>query len=189
MSATAIRHAFGRRVVAGLAVCAAAAVVTAAAFPLPPYHMPLRLNLTPSLPAGFYAVSYTGVRLSANQTVLVCLPGETARLARERGYIGRGDCPDGSEPLLKRIAAIPGDTVTVSADGIAVNGAMIPNTAPLRRDSAGRTLAAMPPGRYPVKPGAYWLIANADPRSFDSRYYGPLSAASVIGDARPLVTF
>ena len=41
-------------------------------------------------------------------------------------------------------------------------------------------------GAYRVTPNEVWLLSNYDPRSFDSRYFGPVPAANVLGVAHPV---
>lgn len=103
-----------------------------------------------------------------------------------RGYIPAGNCSGGYEPLLKPVAAIAGDLVMVTPQGIAVDGEPIKNTAPLVRDSADRPLRPVPAGAYEVMPRQIWLLSGHDPRSFDSRYFGPVPAANVQDVARPV---
>ncbi len=86
----------------------------------------------------------------------VCLPQSPAlNEAAERGYIPAGACPGGHEPLVKPVAAMAGDRVTVTALGIAVNGEPIAHSAPLDEDSAGRPLRPVPAGAYSVRPARY----------------------------------
>lgn len=145
----------------------------------------LRLNDSPSMPTGVY------VRTSSESiaNLVVFCPSEPfARLSVERGYRSRGNCPDGAEPLAKPIAARPGDCVELSAAGMAVNGRPLTNTAPLAKDSAGRPLSHWPFGRYIVVPGTVWVASTYSIRSFDSRYFGPVSASQVREHVRPLLT-
>ena len=61
-------------------------------------------------------------------------------------------CPDGFSPLIKPVVAWPGDLVSVSANGIRVNGRPLPNSAPIERDSKGQQLrpfAARRVSRWP----------------------------------------
>ncbi len=67
----------------------------------------LRLNLTGSLPVGFYLVSRRSPGRGA--TVLVCLPSGIAAFAKARGYVPRGgSCPGGLVPVGKVVWAVPG---------------------------------------------------------------------------------
>jgi type IV secretion system protein VirB1 len=147
----------------------------------------LRFNLTPSMPRGLWQVVMHKTPLRRGEVVTLC-PPDTApiRLGAARGYIPAGRCPGGYEPLVKPIAATAGDRVTVSAAGVTVNGQTVPGTVPLAHDSAGRVLPPFPAGAYPVPQGDVWLLSGHDPRSFDSRYFGPVPAANVLGLARPV---
>ena len=147
----------------------------------------LRINRTPSMPRGLWRVVAVHRQPRDGDIVTIC-PPDTAltRLGAARGYLPPGPCPGGYEPLVKPIAATMGDCVVVSADGVSVNGRTLPGTAPLAHDSAGRPLPPFPPGIYQVRPGDLWLLSDHDPRSFDSRYFGPALAANVLGVARPV---
>ena len=145
----------------------------------------LRYNDSPSMPVGLYVRT-----LSQSKATLVvfCPEAPFANLSASRGYRSRGTCPDGAEPLAKPIAALPGDTVELSAHGIAVNGRLLPNTAPLAGDSAGRPLSHWPFGKYVVAAGTVWVASSYNPRSFDSRYFGPVKASQVRERVRALLT-
>jgi conjugative transfer signal peptidase TraF len=145
----------------------------------------LRLNDSPSMPTGIYVTS----SYESNATLVVFCPADPFdRLSVERGYRSRGNCPDGADPLAKPIAARPGDTVEIAARGITVNGHLLPNTAPLVKDSAGRPLFHWPFRRYVVAPGTVWVASSYSSRSFDSRYFGPVEASQVREHVRPLLT-
>ena len=147
----------------------------------------LRLNVTPSMPVGLWRMVPDRAPLRRGEIVVVCLPDTApARVGAARGYIPSGSCPSGSEPLFKPIAATAGDVVAVSAAGVAVNGQAVHDTAQLARDSAGRPLIAVAAGAYPVAPKEVWLLSGHDPRSFDSRYFGPVPEANVQGLALPI---
>jgi conjugative transfer signal peptidase TraF len=135
----------------------------------------VRINTSPSLPMGLYV---TTVDRSA-ELVEFCLGEPFATLSIVRGYRHRGTCSDGGAPLLKPIIAKPGDVVEVSSLGLSVNGTPLPNTAPLATDTKGRPLEAWPSGRYVVAPGTVWVASPYHRRSFDSRYFGPVSTAAI----------
>ena len=143
----------------------------------------IRVNLSPSLPAGVYMSTKVPARL-----IEFCPAEPYASLAIERGYRDEGVCPDGAMPLLKPIVAGAGDAVDVSARGIAVNGSLLRNSAPLRVDTKGRPLPAWHFGHYVVAPGTVWVASSYNPRSFDSRYFGPVSTSTIRDYVRPLVT-
>ncbi len=144
----------------------------------------VRINTSPSLPMGLYI---TAPDADAN-LVEFCPVEPFATLSIARGYRGPGACRDGAAPLLKPVIASAADVVEVSARGISVNGALLPNTAPLARDTKGRHLEAWPSGRYVVDPGTIWVASSYHPRSFDSRYFGPVSTAAIRYRLKPFLT-
>jgi conjugative transfer signal peptidase TraF len=146
----------------------------------------IRINITPSLARGFYIVSDS----SAAHLVEFCPQGEAATVSLERGYrTPGGSCPDGGSPLLKPIAAVAGDRVKVTSNGIQVNGKLIPNSAAHVKDHRGRTLKPWPSGDYIVAQGRLWVISDFSDWSFDSRYFGPISCSLVRHRLRSLWTF
>ncbi len=147
----------------------------------------LRFNSTASMPRGLWRVAERATPLQRGEIVTVCPPNTTAiRQGEERGYVPAGDCPGGYEPLVKPIAATAGDVVVVSSVGVKVNGQRVQGTAQLTRDSSGRPLRPFPAGTYSVALDEVWLLSGHDPRSFDSRYFGPVPAKNVQGVAQPV---
>lgn len=144
----------------------------------------IRINGSPSLPVGIYITS----RNPKANLIEFCPAKPFARLAIARGYREEGNCPDGATPLLKPVVARAGDVVMLSSEGIRVNGGLLPNTAPLKTDSHGRPLPAWPLGCYHVTPGTVWVASSHNPRSFDSRYFGPVLTSSIRNYVRPLLT-
>ena len=144
----------------------------------------LRFNDSQSMPTGVYVTTS-----ESNSTLVVFCPEEPfAALSVERGYRSRGGCPDSAEPLAKPIAARPGDLVELSAAGMAVNERLLPNTVPLVADSAGRPLSHWPFGRYVAAASSVWVASCYSPRSFDSRYFGPVELSQVREHVRALLT-
>ncbi|HLW69294.1 MAG TPA: hypothetical protein VKS22_01600, partial [Candidatus Binataceae bacterium] len=63
----------------------------------------LRISLTDSAaPAGIYRM-VPGVFVERGELVGACLPPSIAQEGLARGYLSKGDCPDGAEPVAKRI--------------------------------------------------------------------------------------
>jgi len=147
----------------------------------------LRLNTTTSMPRGLYCS--VGGPVTTGAWVSVCLPPEIARFGVERSYLGAGACPNGTEPVLKVVAAVAGDVVQVTVAGVAVNGELLAHSRPLERDRGGRELVAYSSGALTLAPGELWLHSPFEERSWDSRYFGPVSATCVTDVVAPLVTF
>jgi conjugative transfer signal peptidase TraF len=144
----------------------------------------VRVNTSPSLPAGVYRVT-----TDATANLVEFCPNEPyASFASERGYRSKGNCPDAASPLMKPVIARAGDIVTVSNSGLAVNGWLVPNTAPMRLDTHHRPMIAWPTGVYPVQAGVVWVASSYNPRSFDSRYFGPIRTAEIRCRLKPLIT-
>ena len=130
------------------------------------------VNVTPSLARGLYRASAASpVR---GDIAGFCLDGAAATLARERGYVAPGSCGQ-VRPLLKYVAGVPGDTVTVTPDGILCGPASGPRclwpVTALSEDSQGRP---MPPSLLTdgVIPAGKALVLTTHPGGFDSRYFG-----------------
>lgn len=153
------------------------------------YLAGFRLNVTPSMPRGIYRLSDSPIR--RGDFVGFCLSGPWASLAGQSGYVGSGLCPSGLKPLLKKLAALPGDELLISPAGITVIRPDDPESfwpAPHRSvDGTGRILPAsdLRPGR--VSPGLGLLLAG-HPGSFDGRYFGlvPLTGLTRL---EPVFTF
>lgn len=160
-------------------------VITAVGAYVVPAAFGIRINATRSEPIGLY------LRTSdlAADFVEFCPPEPFGALSRLRGYRDSGGCPDGASPLLKAIVARSGDRVDLSERGISVNGISLPNTAPRTADSVGRPLTPWPSGIYLVQPGTVWVGSTYHPRSFDSRYFGPIELRSIRARVRPLIVF
>ncbi len=141
----------------------------------------LVFNHTPSLPLGWYIADERGPFAEFCPPPLDFISGP-------RGYRQKGSCEDGYEPLLKPIVTRPGDYVIFSGKGVSINaGEPLPNSAPRSKDTAGRPLEHYPYGFYPYVRGRVWLISSHNARSFDSRYFGPVSDAAIKRRLRALL--
>ncbi len=147
----------------------------------------VRINRSESVPVGLWHEEALLGRLAPGMVVAVCPPASPVfELARDRHYLAQGWCPSKFEVMFKPVAAVSGDVVEVGSRGVSVNGELLPRSAPLQHDAAGRPLPALPAGIYPVAPGDVWVISTYSPRSFDSRYFGALPVSSLRGRVRPL---
>lgn len=89
-------------------------------------------------------------------------------------------------PFVKAIAGVSGDIITGTSGGLAVNGVLIPDSAPISMDRLGNAMPAYPLP-YELKAGELWLCSQTG-RGFDSRYLGFARVASC-KKVVPLVTF
>ena len=142
----------------------------------------LRINESPSLPIGIWRVSPLDRELRRGDIVSFCPPDTPAfREAWRRGYLGGGLCEGGYEPLLKPVAAIAGDRLNRTEEGISINGRLIANSKSLTHDSSGRTLPSPGADNVIVAKGEVWVISSYNPLSFDSRYFGPVPISRIEG--------
>lgn len=167
-----------RLVLAGFAAVGLAALAWAAFVqPLPR----LIYNPSDSVPVGWYRVDPIQHRagslarsLSVGSIVLTQLPADGAALAAQRGYLPT------RVPLLKRVGAVAPQHVCIVAGQVRIDG--VPVAAVLPADRLGRPLPSLQLCRR-LEPGELFLLSVTNPASFDSRYFGQVSAFAVIGVA------
>lgn len=157
-----------------LAVAAFGIACLGATIAAPP---PPRLvwNASASAPIGLYGVT-PGAPLKRGDMVIAWAPAGPRALAAQRHYL------PGNVPLVKRVAAVPGERICAIGSGIFVGGRLVAERR--TRDAAGRPLPWWR-GCVTLKDGALLLLMDA-PASFDGRYFGPTSAPDVVGKATPL---
>lgn len=171
----------GRKVAVIMTIAIATITATTATL----YFGGYRFNHTTSLPMGIYRLNSES--FSRGKIVIYCPDTRKAfTMALNRLFIAKGNCPNGTEPLFKPIAAMPGDTVNVSASGLSVNGVLLHNTMAKQKDGMGRPMPVMQAGEYVVKPGQVWLASTYNPQSFDSRYFGAVALKDVRGVMNPV---
>lgn len=150
----------------------------------------LRLNVTESLPLGLYQASAFHPETAGYGDLVTFCPQRGA-VDPVAPYLLTGDdcaAEDGRASyaeLAKAIAGLPGDTVTVGAQGVRVNGVPLPHSVPLAHSRSGAPVAAAL-GTHVLGPGEYWMHSGRVRYSLDSRYYG--SVTDVRRRLRPAVT-
>ncbi|MET4177366.1 conjugative transfer signal peptidase TraF [Bradyrhizobium sp. LA6.1] len=153
----------------------AAALVAPIVLEIPPAYI---WNASESIPIGLYRVQPAD-KLFVTELLAVQPPEPLATFLDLNGYLPAG------LPMLKRVLALPGQTVcrsglTVSVDAIEMGEAR-------DRDGHGRPLPKWQGCRVVGENELFvmnWQTAN----SLDGRYFGFLPASSVIGRALPVWT-
>jgi conjugative transfer signal peptidase TraF len=149
----------------------------------------LRISLTDSAaPVGIYRI-VRGLSVKHGELVGACLPASIAQGGLTRGYLQKGDCPGGAEPVAKIVGALPGDVLEVQPGWVSVDGQLFADSAVAPRDSMGRTLPHVPWGRRQVAPGEVWLFGFNNVRSWDARYFGPVPLSEVRAALKPVLTW
>lgn len=143
-----------------------------------------RVNRSNSLPGNVYRI----VRLAEDEVIQRgdCVTIDLSKVSNpvieqgmKRGYVSRVL----NQPMLKRIAAVPGDTVILKSGYLLVNGEPTSITI-ASRDSYGGKLSAWPTP-LTLQPGQYWLTSDPE-RGFDSRYFGPVHRDAFTHRAKPV---
>jgi conjugative transfer signal peptidase TraF len=135
-------------------------------------------NASKSVPIGLYRLQ-PAASLTVTELVAIQPPDLLAGFLDLNGYLPIG------VPMLKRVLALPGQTVcrsglTIVVDGIEVGQAQ-------KRDGRGRPLPAWNGCRV-IADGDVFVMNWQSTDSLDSRYFGPLPASAVIGRAVPVWT-
>ena len=90
-------------------------------------------------------------------------------------------CPGPQEgDLVKRVIALPGQTIYSSGNGIYVNGRLLAEPYLPRHDPLGPPIASSQ-HPYRVPPGEFYMLGDNRADSCDSRYWGPIKGSSIIG--------
>ena len=165
--------------IAGAIACVAAIAVAA-------WLGGYRINTTPSYPLGLWRIEALGRPIDIGDLIFICPPPTPAfTLAFERGYIRRGLCPGRFSPLIKTVVATEGQSVDIG-EHVSVEGRPVAHSRIHRVDAEGRALSAWQGG---VVPAGYVFLHSDFGGSYDSRYFGPVPAAGLLGRAVPIYTF
>jgi conjugative transfer signal peptidase TraF len=128
-------------------------------------------NASPSVPVGLYLVTKASPRVG--DLAVLRLPPVIAAFAARRGYLPT------SAYLLKPIAAIAGDLVCRFGERVLVRGALA--GIAVDADADGNPMPTWQGCRV-LQTGEVFVLADY-PASSDSRYFGPLDTASIMGRA------
>lgn len=145
-----------------------------------------RLNLTPSEALGLWRIEALRRSAEVGDLVFICPPA-TAMFeeARRRGYLRPGLCAGEFAPLIKMVAALPGQHLEIT-DHVVIDGRSLAASTVRKADGEGRTLTPYPGG---IVPSGHLYLHSSFASSYDSRYFGPVPDNGLLGFARPVSTF
>lgn len=155
-------------------VAATAVLSSIAARPIPR----LLWNASESAPIGLYLIQPSG-RLFVTELVAVEPPEPLATFLANGRFLPRGI------PMLKRVLALPGQTVCREELRITVDKTVM--GVARRHDSRGRLLPVWQ-GCHVVADGEVFLMNLQSADSLDGRYFGVLPTSAIIGRAKPVWT-
>ena len=135
-------------------------------------------NASESVPIGLYRLQPVA-QLRVTELVAIRPPEPLETFLDLNGYLPIG------VPMLKRILALPGQTVCRSGLAIAVDGIAVGTAR--ERDGRGRPLPGWQGCRV-LPAGDIFVMNWQSAESFDGRYFGPIPASAVIGKAVPVWT-
>ncbi|HLG85936.1 MAG TPA: S26 family signal peptidase [Alphaproteobacteria bacterium] len=135
-------------------------------------------NASNSVPIGLYRFQPV-TTLAVTELVAIQPPDLLAAYLDLNGYLPLG------VPMLKRVLALPGQTVcrnglTIVVDGIDVGQAR-------EHDGRGRPLPVWNGCRV-IADGDVFVMNWQSTDSLDGRYFGPIPASAVVGRAAPVWT-
>ncbi|KGT74621.1 conjugal transfer protein TraF [Bradyrhizobium japonicum] len=136
-------------------------------------------NASPSVAIGLYRLQFPE-EFFVTELVAVQPPEPLATFLDLNGYLPVGI------PMLKRVLALPGQTVC--RRGVAISVDTIVMGAARERDGRGRPLPNWQGCRV-VGEGELFLMNWQSSDSLDGRYFGVLPASAVIGRALPVWTW
>jgi signal peptidase I len=86
--------------------------------------------------------------------------------------------------LVKRVVALPGQTIYSSGGEIYVDGKLLAEPYLPKADPLGRAIpGASRQHPYRVPPGDFYLLGDNRAISCDSRYWGPIKGSTIVGKA------
>jgi signal peptidase I len=92
------------------------------------------------------------------------------------------DCPGPPGDLIKRVIALPGQTIYSSGNAIYINGHRLAEPYLPASDPLGPAIASSK-HPYRVPPGEFYVMGDNRADSCDSRYWGPIQGSTIVGRA------
>ena len=91
-------------------------------------------------------------------------------------------CPGPQGDLVKRVIALPGQTIYSSGNSIYIDGRRLAETYLPPYDPLGPPIPdASRQHPYRVPPGEFYVLGDNRDDSCDSRYWGPIEGSSIVG--------
>lgn len=141
-------------------------------------------NNSDSMPVGKY-LTLPIIKPVIGNTYTVCLSRDKQEYLNIMNKLGlsSGNCPNGYISLLKQVIAESGDIVTISQDGVHVNGHLIVNSQQSHYSDSGIYLSPLPINyKHTLSRDEYFMM-GLESRSYDSRYFGIVTESEITNRA------
>lgn len=144
------------------------------------YTMGYRFNFSESFPFGIYREINTDHYVPGD-LVIFCPPKkEVFSFAMNQGFLLRGSCVNGSMPLLKKVAGVPGDKIVVR-EAVYIND--------LKQKNSEIQIFPYKAKDVTLKSDNYFLLSDFCKMSFDSRYFGPIEKSQITSKVEAIFTW
>jgi conjugative transfer signal peptidase TraF len=139
---------------------------------------PMIINESASMAKGVYGRSGNVVDLKRGDVIAMAMHAPAKDyLVEELGY------PEGTM-LIKRVAGLSGDVMCRHNERVTINATTV---YAARLDSRGNPLPYWQ-GCIALSPNEVFLLGD-NPASFDSRYFGPVTASQISGTYKAVMTW
>lgn len=136
-------------------------------------------NISISEPLGYY-LALPGIPYHKGDLVLTCISDQSYKhVFTELGMKDvDGQCSNGMPYLIKRIVAVAGDKIGVTAAGIDINGILYSNSQQFI-EGRGVKLYPLPLGYSHTLTDDEYFMLGQTPHSVDSRYFGVVKKTDI----------
>ncbi len=186
------RFKFKRNLAAGGVMLVTLLVLTCIASFVPPIHLAL-FRIEPqvalALPGGqYYQMPGPGMQPTIGGERYVAVDGYGSSKPQRGDIIAFYRPESGNLVFIKRVIAIPGDTIDITATSVILNGVTLHE--PYIKDSHGlpNNFAARVT-HVTLAAGQYFVMGDNRMDSSDSRFYGPILLQNIIGKVVEISSF
>lgn len=145
------------------------------------------INTSISIPKGIYKIENSKSNLKNGDLISFCLnDSEFLKFALHFKFIEKkynGKWCNGIQPILKPIVAMQGDKVSITSQGIEVNGIILKNTKPIP------AIHSMSEMKNVILKENEYIVASEEENGFDSRYYKIINLDSINSRISAIYTY
>ncbi len=145
---------------------------------------PLRLNLSTSMPRGIYYISAD--QPTRGSFITLCLPAANVYHSVYPQSHFSGSCPNHTQPLLKQLVGLSGDRIDLDPNQITLNGVALPHSSSFVMQNKRLPNSSIQKIVLVLNEQQIWVYGTKSIRSYDSRYFGPLSMGDIVAVVTPL---